>query len=630
MSVTGKHRGSRLAVVWMGAIVLVSGVILATPPIFQMTQDDFRLPGTQIGEVTTATILSAQNCRACHGGVDPTAEPYATWQGSLMGQAGRDPLFFAQMALANQDVANVGTYCLRCHVPSSYVSGHAAQPTGATLDNYDREGMSCHLCHSMVDPQYRPGVSPTQDQGVLAGLSTAPPPAYGNAMFVLDPTGLRRGPRSDGSPLHATVQSAFHTSGNFCGTCHDVGNVATVKQADGSYQYNALGLPAGDLDPAHQFPLERTFSEWKLSAFANGGVDMGGRFGGSRGPVVSTCQDCHMPRTTGRLAIVGNVRTDAATHEFAGAAAQVLDLIAEYTRNDPSVNQAHLATGRAKAVSMLQRAASLELTQTGAQVNVRVLNQSGHKIPTGHIEGRRIWVNVRFLDSSGSLIAERGTYDTLTAELDEASTTVFEMRIGLSDDAAALTGLPPGETPHMSLANTIVKDNRIPPRGFNNTTYAAAGAPSVGANYADGQHWADVSFGLPQGAVRVEARLLYQNTPKAYILHLRDHNHTDDWGNILYQAWNATGRGAPIEMVAAMIDLMPAGCNIADVASLGGQTGPDGMLTPDDVITFLNGFFSMNLTVADIASLGGQHTPDGALTADDLIEFLTAFFAGCP
>ena len=630
MSVTGKHHGSRLAVVWMGAIVLVSGVILATPPIFQMTQDDFRLPGTQIGEVTTATILSAQNCRACHGGVDPTAEPYATWQGSLMGQAGRDPLFFAQMALANQDVANVGTYCMRCHVPSSYVSGHAAQPSGATLDSYDREGVSCHLCHSMVDPQYQPGVSPMQDQAVLTGLSTSPPPAYANAMFVIDPTGLRRGPRPDGSPLHEAVQSAFHTSGNFCGTCHDVGNVATVKQADGSYQYNALGQPAGDLDPAHQFPLERTYSEWKLSAFANGGVDMGGRFGGSRGPVVSTCQDCHMPRTTGRLAIVGNARTDAATHEFSGAAAQVLDLIAEYTRNDPAVNQAHIATGRAKAVSMLQRAATLELTQAGAQVNVRVVNLSGHKIPTGHIEGRRIWVNVRFFDSGGAVIAERGAYDLLTAELEQTNTTVFEMLIGLSDGAAALTGLPAGLTPHMSLANTIVKDNRIPPRGFSNAAYAAAGAPAVGAVYTDGQYWADVPFGVPPGSARVEARLLYQNTPKEYILHLRDHNHTDNWGTILYQAWTATGRGAPIEMAAAMTDLLPAGCNIADVASLGGQAAPDGMLTADDVITFLNAFFAVNLAVADVAALGGQHAPDGVLTVDDIIEFLAAFFAGCP
>ncbi|MGH7133715.1 MAG: GC-type dockerin domain-anchored protein, partial [Phycisphaerales bacterium] len=73
-----------------------------------------------------------------------------------------------------------------------------------------------------------------------------------------------------------------------------------------------------------------------------------------------------------------------------------------------------------------------------------------------------------------------------------------------------------------------------------------------------------------------------------------------------------------------------ASTNRGDVASLGGALVPDGLLTADDVIAYLNAFFSGNLAIADVASLGGTPNPDGQLTPDDIIVFLDAFFAGCP
>src|SRR5690606_14045550 len=138
----------------------------------------------------------------------------------------------------------------------------------------------------------------------------------------------------------------------------------------GAYRYNALGAPTPDTNPDHQFPLERTYSEWKLSAFANGGVDMGGRFGGAGATVGSTCQDCHMPRAPGRNSPFGPHRPDMRTHQFAGAAAQVLDLIAHVYSEDPDVDLAAIARGRAASVSMLQRAATLDLSQHGQDLLV--------------------------------------------------------------------------------------------------------------------------------------------------------------------------------------------------------------------------------------------------------------------
>jgi len=523
-------------------------------PLVDMTIEDFHLSGTQVGDVSPDVIETSDGCTGCHGPYDVDNDMYSTWRGSLMGLAGRDPLFYAQMTTANQDVANVGYFCMRCHVPMSFLTGNALDADGSSLDDTDRDGVTCHFCHSMVDPIYKPGISPIEDLTVLAAHDEIPS-FYGNSMFVLDPSGLRRGPYDDANAQHDWVASAFHRSSDMCGTCHDVGNVAVTKQPDGSYRYNDIGQASPTEDLHQMFPLERTYTEWKLSAFASGGVDMGGRFGGGGVTVVETCQDCHMPKVSAPGCIFTDARPDLPRHEFAGASAQVLDLIAEHYADDPAVDLPSIARSRAAAVSMLERAASLELGQTGTSLDVRVINETGHKLPTGHIEGRRVWINVRFLDAAGTTIAEHGHYDSAQAELDEASTVVFEMHVGLSADAAAATGYPAGPTGHMALADTIEKDNRIPPRGFDNTAYEAAGAPAVGEVYADGQYWHDSRFEIPSGAVRAEVALYYQNTPRHYIEELRDNNRSDHWGDTLFDLWERTGKGAPIAMRTASLGL---------------------------------------------------------------------------
>lgn len=545
-------RRARRIAVW--TMLLLIPAVTVIGGLIPMTLEDFHLSGTQIGDVSPTMMLSSSNCQACHSNYDPPNAPYDTWKGSLMANAGRDPLFFAQMATANQDVANVGYFCMRCHVPMSFVTGHAYQPDGSTLNNTDREGVSCHFCHSMVDPIYQPGVSPPADEAILAGLTDVPQ-HYGNAMFVLDPTGTRRGPYSDAEPMHTFHYSPFHRSSNMCGTCHDVGNVALTRQPNGTYTYNGIDQRTPSEDPHTQFPLERTFTEWKLSDFANGGVDMGGRFGGTGPTTVSSCQDCHMPKATARGAFIGPIRNDLARHDFAGASAWVLDIIGIHYANDPNVSVPALVDGRNKAISMLQRAASLAVTQDCGALHVRVINESGHKLPTGHIEGRRVWVNVQFRDSADALVGEYGAYDTATAELNEHSTHVYEMKIGLSPAAAALTGYPAGETTHMSLADTIVKDNRIPPRGFANAAFADAGAPVVGADYADGQYWDDAYFSIPPNAVRADVTVNYQTVTRHYIEALRDGNVTDQWGQILHNLWLQTDKAPPIPMTSAQTTL---------------------------------------------------------------------------
>lgn len=527
----------------------------------QTTVEDFEVPGTEVGEVSADAISPSAYCRGCHSDYDTENEPFATWSGSLMAHAGRDPLFLAQMTTANQDAREVGYYCLRCHVPMSWVTGNALPADGSALDATDLDGVNCHFCHAMVDPIFKPGESPPEDEAILAGLASKPE-HYGNAMFVIDPSGTRRGPLPDARALHEWTYSPFHTRSEFCGTCHDVGSVATTRQRDGTWKYNGIGAPATDPDPAAQFPLERTYTEWRLSRFADGGVDLGGRFGGAGASVVSTCQDCHMPRAeAARACVTGPVRAGLRRHSFAGAAAPSLDLIAHLYADDPSVDLDAIARGRAEAVSMLERAATLELETREQDLVVRIVNETGHKLPTGHIEGRRVFLSVRFLDATGAVLREHGAYDGATATLAETTTAVYEMRVGISKAAGLAVGQFPGPTTHMALADTIVKDNRIPPRGFVNATFEEGGAPVVAWRYADGQHWDERAFRIPAGAVRAEAALFYQSTPREYIEHLRDANVTDHWGTTLYESWEATGRGAPIEMARAELEYPPNPCS---------------------------------------------------------------------
>ena len=90
---------------------------------------------------------------------------------------------------------------------------------------------------------------------------------------------------------------------------------------------------------------------------------------------------------------------------------------------------------------------------------------------------------------------------------------------------------------HFVLNDIIAKDNRIPPKGFNNDAFKEHLCEPVGAVYADGQYWDDIEFKLPDGCAKVEVQLMYQSASWEYIKFLAEENKTDDWGKKLYDAW---------------------------------------------------------------------------------------------
>jgi Cytochrome c554 and c-prime len=615
-----EERSVRRGATRVAEIAWVSGLIAAGVALsvalggIPTTRTDFFIPGTQINKLQQR-IQSVNSCAFCHGGYDEAHEPLTLWASSMMAQSARDPIFHACLAVSNQDANFAGELCLRCHAPGGWLGGRVANdPTGASLNATDLEGVNCNFCHRMVDPEYHPGQSPVEDELILSSITPSVTTPHSGS-FVMDPIDRRRGP-FDISYLnpHPWLQSPFHASSRMCATCHDVSNPVYQKMPDGSYGLTPFNQPAPSTSKYTQFPVERTFSEWSLSLFAQGPVEMNGRFGINQ-TAVSSCQDCHMPGATGTGCHpeLGPVtRDNLPSHFFNGANTWVLRAVRALNDDATTyLSEASVNASIARAEGMLRAASDLELTQAGRMLNVRILNYSGHKLPTGYAEGRRMWINVKFLDAAGGLVAERGGYDAATAVLDRSATKVYECDLGLDAAAAAATGKPEGPGFHFAINNKVFKDNRIPPMGFSNAAFESVQALPVNASYADGQYWDDTLFELPQGATRAEVRVFHQTTTKEYIEFLRDANTTNSAGQIAYDQWVLNGKSAPVEMDHATLDLY--GC-IADINMDGGVDGAD-----------IEAFFH----VWEVSDPAADLNLDGGVDGSDIEAFFRLWEVGC-
>jgi hypothetical protein len=608
--------GSAVGVIGAGALSAMAetAATRAGLPV-PTTLNDFFLPGTQpdpSGRVMDP-IVGAQDghCVNCHSGFATqylAAEPFRNWSGSMMAQAYRDPLFVASLTVANQDASFSGDLCLRCHTPAGWYAGRSTPTDGSALaEPADFEGLTCHYCHRVVDPVYEPGVNPTQDVSILDALALQGlvPPNFGSGKIVLDPEGkVRRGPLTTQHPQGATAMfSPFHTSSEFCGSCHDVSNPELSLQPDGSYAPNALDTPHPTGDDYQMFPIERTYSEWLNSDFASTGVQMDGRFGGNHATgVMSSCQDCHMADQVGPAAANGPVYQNAPQHAFNGGSTWMLNAVRNlYADADTGLDATVVAESNNRAIGLLQNASDMALSQDEDELEVLITNYSGHKLPTGYPEGRRMWINVQFYNDDSVMFAERGHYEAATGDLTVGDTKVYETKLGLDSTMEEVTGIPAGESFHFVLNNVRLKDNRIPPMGFTNAAFEAVGAGVVDYIYDDGQYWDETEYDIPVGAVRADVRLFYQSVSREYVEFLLAENGTDSRGTTLYNQWDLLGRSAPIEMDFQSLALTPV---VGPAADLNG----DGVVDGADLAALLASWGPGSVP----ADLNGDGTVDGA------------------
>ncbi len=366
--------------------------------------------------------------------------------------------------------------------------------------------------------------------------------------------------------------SPFHREAALCGTCHDVSNTAFEKDIDGNYVPNAFDAPATDMSPTKLLPVERTYSEWLHSAYNSAEGVYAPQFGGNK-DYVATCQDCHMRDVTGKgcnPALFETVpeRNDLPLHDMTGGSTWMAGLMAQLGPDKGNLDA--LAAGIERARYMLQNAAEISYIIEDGKLKVTVTNNTGHKLPTGYPEGRRMWINVKFFDEGGALVGESGAYDGASGVLTkDAQVKVYEVKPGLDSVTAPLAGEPEGPSFYFVLNNKVFKDNRIPPRGFSNSVFANFGGQPVGYSYADGQHWDDTYYSVPAEAGSATVTLYYQSTSKEFVEFLRDQNTTNDLGRQMYDLWNDNGKCPPETMVtvsAPLTDINGDGVNFADFA----------------------------------------------------------------
>ncbi|MGA0172513.1 MAG: hypothetical protein ACO3NL_02570, partial [Phycisphaerales bacterium] len=580
----------------LGAVSIL-GAGSGKPPRGQVkipaTENDFLQTGTQPSDdpYQFQPIVESFSCTYCHSDYDIEDAPYDTWVVSMKGQSARDPVWHAALAIANQDVNLGGETCLRCHAPGAWLGGRSFDGTTDHFQFSDFDGINCNFCHRVVNPVPGelpavgyPGDDPDPDTEILTALAKDGllPTGFGNARYVVDPIDSRRAPADDvpqnlhgldalGDPIRL-VSSPFHKTGEFCATCHDVSNPLTMrtvnKKGEVSYALAPLDEPHPTQDPRDMFPEQRTYSEWRMSLFASEGVSFpDNRYGGNHPTgVMSSCQDCHMPdQVGGGCAFWENPpffeRQHLPQHAFNGANTWVMEAIRLQLGDEADffgITEERLDEAKSRTIASLRNASDMELSQEGDLLKVRVINQTGHKLPTGYPEGRRMWLNVRFLNAKGGLVKEHGGYDFKTATLATEDTKVYEAKHGLDEQVANFTGLPVGKSFHLSLNNKVYSDNRIPPRGFTIEGFESVQAEPVAYHYEDGQYWDDTTFTIPAGAARAVVVLYYQTSSREYIEFLRDANTTNDRGEVLYDLWLQSGRSAPVDMDAGEILLSPS------------------------------------------------------------------------
>jgi hypothetical protein len=441
------------------ALALLCGLLLIPAlPIAaaDVVPTDVELPGTQPGEV--GNLDAASNCDNCHGAGD--AQISHEWRGSMMSHAGRDPIFWATMAISEQDFDGSGDLCLRCHATAGWLAGRSTPTDGSGLAAGDDDAVECSYCHALTNPDQSELIGEQFPPYLANDEGTPPVGYYGSGMGVLWGGNEKLGPYVDAVPKHQFIGSEYFRSVDFCGTCHDVSNSVVGNLAhNGGVQATAdppiaNGVLGGPVDgkaafnnPPYAYGIvERTFSESKsgrligmrvgeyptlpddLKAGALAEAYQRSMVAGTNGdyedgaPRYFSCQTCHMGPTEG----VGcnkngvPVRKDLPTHDMTGGNYWMASVIQYQDARDQlrlgggltADEIAGLDAGALRARHNLDNAASLSAIGT----TLRVTNLTGHKVISGYPEGRRMWINVEWRDGGGGVLREDGAYGLLEDE----------------------------------------------------------------------------------------------------------------------------------------------------------------------------------------------------------------------
>jgi MYXO-CTERM domain-containing protein len=498
-------------------------------------------------------ILTNENCRLCHSSSQQELS-YDTWRGSMMSFASYDPVFRAAFEIAIHDQEEVAGLCFKCHFPGAFLSDRGDLELQG-MQNNDFEGIACDLCHRFQQP--------------------SEPLGKGNANFVVYPGQVAFGPFDDPAPFsHDSRKGDITGKSDMCGQCHDVTDILLERRLDNG---EGTGRP---------MPVERTFTEWEQSAFAREGT-------------LATCQDCHMPTSTGFAVDMGRempTRT-LRSHRIVGGSTVPPRMMAALAEEEDAPEYVKINAANAEVVAeeaerfLQQESATLEVISTNADaVRVRVTNLTGHKLPTGYSEGRRMFLSANVSYADGACGPRTGTLDPETCEFLEDEPPLENWEVVLGNPGVPLSF-------HFALVDTVQKDSRIPPLGF----LPDEDTMPVGKTFEtlpDGTmaNYDDVI--IPLGDVvewpaRIHVQLHYQQLTGDFLRFLV--NEAEREGPTLARLWTAVDRAEPTVMQDLTIEVdqdgtsrlvdaaPPAACLPPDFGSVPASACLQGP-SPDDVL----------------------------------------------
>lgn len=324
----------------------------------------------------STTFLTSDQCVGCHSAAgmgsppvnmeiphvtkpDVTVDvsPYGEWQTSLMGLAGRDPVFFAQVQSEawyyrdNPEAYNLLLdTCLYCHgamgrrqwandghisedlearkpqdfFPRAMMGAYPFDKEQRGLSNYGslaREGISCMVCHTMDGDTM--GIVKDGDDVFFKGTSTFSYSRDGSKVFGPYPNeDIKELPMEQAlgiSPIHGEHMS----KSQLCGSCHVVrlpilnaGDGRPVKRNQAG-QLEVLrdmkdvsnpgtdvdgkpvihGIRSDGLGHGDRTYEQTTYFEWQNSVYNDETTDPLTGVAQTPGPEAQGCQDCHMPQS---------------------------------------------------------------------------------------------------------------------------------------------------------------------------------------------------------------------------------------------------------------------------------------------------------------------------------------------
>jgi hypothetical protein len=578
---------------------------------------DFNLPPESFDHVVPKPgapdpFITSDQCLGCHSAssvnmayafadakkAPVNLSPYTEWRASMMGLAGRDPVFYSQLETEKKlwpsRTEFIDHTCFTCHgvmgrrqieldgrgpFRQQMVSALPGEPN-AKYGALARDGVSCAVCHHIAPetlgtPESFTGnfrVGPAAEMyGPYKEVATIP---MRNALGV--------------TPVHAEQIS----SSALCGSCHTV--ILPVLDAKGN--------------EIKKIVEQATYFEWQNSIYQN-----------ERAPIdpaqARSCSDCHMPRSYRNRSLVFRVanvedssypeapflapdaditpvpRDRYSRHMLMGINVFTLEMFRQfpsvlgvrtidymYSDGVPGLTTAHesaleLARNETARVTIENVRASRDSLET----RVRIENLAGHGLPSG-VEFRRVFVHFEVLDDAGKVLWTSGATsplgEILNGRTDEALPTermknpkdgkpLFQPHyevITREDQVQIYEELvidPEGDiTTSFFALDKHVKENRLLPKGWRADGPAAEHTAPFGnaasdPDYQNGSGSDTILYRVPRasvpGASRVRATLNYQALPPYYLDQRFANGHGTGTRRLAYLASRLDLKGTPMQ-----------------------------------------------------------------------------------